>query len=428
MALVETSTAGGDLWLRDQLGHPVGVVLTKVEAMEVTAKIQAYAGVAWILLYEAHRRQAHKALGYATWAEYVETEFDMSRGYSYRLISQARVVIEISEAAGVSPMGDITERQARDIEPILAEVVAEVSTIVDALPADASEADKQDATRAVINDKRKSKIVPRPAEPEGPSGSDQASDIPAAGSGDDDGNAPEASGGQSDPSPTPKVGTHRRAAAREGHRRWPCALSTGPREVHRAVDLLRRLPRRRGPRGDPGAPRRRDDRRPRRDREGASMTEPTAREMIPALLDRCRPDRYDPSDKGWQTPVIEQVAFEIPAAEARSIVATSMVAKAEGTATKRTNRLLREIAQTGGWPLDWFEAMAWPLALDDHERVTLRAARPVDLDRFALRERKAAQVDFTSRNAACEGAAFIAAHLGANSLRVASDIKPGLAA
>lgn len=155
-----------------------------------------------------------------------------------------------------------------------------------------------------------------------------------------------------------------------------------------------------------------------------TITEPTAREMIPALLDRCRPDRYDPADKTWQVPVIERVACEISMAEARQIAAGKLVSVAEATATKRTNRLLREIADCGSWPLDWFEAMAWPLALDENERVSLRAAGSDDFTRFANRERRAASLDFTSRNATCEGALFIADYMAEHGIEVAADIRP----
>lgn len=156
--------------------------------------------------------------------------------------------------------------------------------------------------------------------------------------------------------------------------------------------------------------------------------EPTAREMIPALLDAARPDRYDPSDKSWQAGVIERVAFEIPTAEARQFLAERLVSSAEASATRRTNKLLREIGETGSWPLDWLETMAWPLALDDSQRVALRAAHPDDFATFASRERRDAARDFTSRNAACEGAEFVAEYMLANGFLVASDIRGEAAA
>jgi plasmid replication initiation protein len=153
-------------------------------------------------------------------------------------------------------------------------------------------------------------------------------------------------------------------------------------------------------------------------------TEPTAREMIPALLDRYRPDRYDPADKSWQTPVCEMVAADLDIAEALSIAASRLVSTADATATKRTNALLREIAKSGQVPLEWLDAMSWPLAVDDNERVSVRAATADDFRRFANRERRAASLDFTSRNSSCEGALHVAEQMEASGAVFARDLTP----
>lgn len=152
------------LWLEQAVGHHVDGDLSRMDAEAVTAKIKAFAGVAWVLLNEAHHRKAHKAMGYATWGEYVEVEFDMSRSRSYQLINQARVITEISEA--VSTMVDITERDARDILPVLEEAKADVVSAVEALPADATDEDKRSTAKGAL-DATRSKIVPRPTEPTG---------------------------------------------------------------------------------------------------------------------------------------------------------------------------------------------------------------------------------------------------------------------
>lgn len=151
--------------------------------------------------------------------------------------------------------------------------------------------------------------------------------------------------------------------------------------------------------------------------------EPSAREMIPALLDAARPDRYDPTDKTWMSPVVDMVADCILIEEARSIAAVRLVSVAEATATKGTNRLLREIAETGAWPLDWFDAMRWPLAVEAGERVALRAASAEDFRKFAARERRAASLDFTSRNESCEGALFVADAMEAQRVERAFDLQ-----
>ncbi len=143
------------------------------------------------------------------------------------------------------------------------------------------------------------------------------------------------------------------------------------------------------------------------------MTEPTAREQLQTLLDLHRPDRYDPTDRSWQAPIVDLVAEELTAAEARAIAADRIVSRAEAEATKRTNRLLREIASSGEWPLGWLDALSWPLAVHDGERVALRAATPDDLANFANRERRSAANDFAQRNLTCEGALLLAERMTA---------------
>lgn len=116
--------------------------LTPDEAQVLTAKIKAHVTQAWLLITEAHDRRAYKALGYDTFAAYVEAEFDMKRAHAYRLINQGRVIAELAHAAGVStlvdtddvsPMGDtgtmvpsVTEREARDLKPVLPAVAGDV--------------------------------------------------------------------------------------------------------------------------------------------------------------------------------------------------------------------------------------------------------------------------------------------------------------
>lgn len=180
MTAVETS---GALWLRDALGHEPGDTLSKADAHEVTAKIKAYAGVAWLLLLEAHKRQAHKAMGYPTWADYVSAEFDMSKSRSYQLISQAKVILELTEAVStdvdVSTMVDISEREARDLAPVVHEAKAAVVEAVEALPADAPAEDKADAVRDALDRLRATAVEarrPKVAAGEDPSG--DAGEVP----------------------------------------------------------------------------------------------------------------------------------------------------------------------------------------------------------------------------------------------------------
>lgn len=99
--------------------------ISKEHAQELTSRIKSAANDLWQLLTEAHEKKAYKALGYSTWAEYVKSEFDMSRGHSYRLLNQGAVIKELGK---MSPMGDISERDARKIKPHIAEIKESVSS------------------------------------------------------------------------------------------------------------------------------------------------------------------------------------------------------------------------------------------------------------------------------------------------------------
>jgi Zn-dependent M32 family carboxypeptidase len=99
---------------------------TADEARLLTDRIKERVVEAWELLVEAHKRQAHLALGYQTWEEYVKVEFEMSKQRSYQLLDQAHVIKALEEASqpGLTPA--ITERLARKIKPHLDAVVDSV--------------------------------------------------------------------------------------------------------------------------------------------------------------------------------------------------------------------------------------------------------------------------------------------------------------
>lgn len=102
---------------------------TNAEARELTDRIKAAVEQVWALLLEAHERRAWSALGYATWEEYVRGEFHMSRRRSYQLLDQGFVVRALQAAVDVNHgthQVEVTEREARDIKPVLPAVVEAV--------------------------------------------------------------------------------------------------------------------------------------------------------------------------------------------------------------------------------------------------------------------------------------------------------------
>jgi hypothetical protein len=96
---------------------------TEAEARALTDRIKSAAEQTWALLTEAHERRAWSPLGYDRWEDYVRAEFDMTRQNAYYLLNQGRVIREISAAAGMTTNVDIPEWHARDLKPVLPQVV-----------------------------------------------------------------------------------------------------------------------------------------------------------------------------------------------------------------------------------------------------------------------------------------------------------------
>lgn len=108
--------------------------LSEAKARELTNAIKAAAEATYVLLARAHQGKAYKALGYATWADYVTQEFEISTQRSYQLLNLSKT-IEAIEA--VSPEGTevkLTEAQARDIKrelPFITSKIAEETEDLD---------------------------------------------------------------------------------------------------------------------------------------------------------------------------------------------------------------------------------------------------------------------------------------------------------
>lgn len=138
--------------------------LNEEQARSLTDDIKSRAESLWSLLLTAHDRKAWKALGYANWEAYVQTEFDMGRSRSYQLIDQARVIKAITAAVEeVSTMVDksdpvtidISERVARDIAPVIDQVTERIREIAPTVP----RAMLQEVVNDVVNDVRIQRMV-----------------------------------------------------------------------------------------------------------------------------------------------------------------------------------------------------------------------------------------------------------------------------
>jgi hypothetical protein len=84
----------------------------------------------------------------------------MSKQHAFRLLDQARVIEAIGGAIGESPSGDLrlSEAEARDIKPVLAEVV---ETISESVPEDATPEEAAEIARDVVNTVRKRVVAQR---------------------------------------------------------------------------------------------------------------------------------------------------------------------------------------------------------------------------------------------------------------------------
>ena len=124
----------------------------------------------WQRLEEAYNAKDHVTLGYVTWATYVRSEFGMSRGQSYRLLDQAHVIRQLSEASGtdVSRARDISVRTASVLAPHLPNLVETVKERTKG---------KQEATREKIV----AEVVEQAVAQQRPAPSHPSSPVPPAG-------------------------------------------------------------------------------------------------------------------------------------------------------------------------------------------------------------------------------------------------------
>lgn len=140
--------------------------LTRVQAQRLTDRIAKAVDGLWELLQEARDKNAWAKLGYASWEQYVKTEFGMSRGQSYRLLDQGRVIGELQEAAGLSRARDTPEvsaRQAAAVKPVLEEVVEEVRSRTTGKPRAERKAIVAEVVRETVATPRQPPHTPAPA-------------------------------------------------------------------------------------------------------------------------------------------------------------------------------------------------------------------------------------------------------------------------
>ena len=121
------------------------VLIDKESAQQLTNDIKSTSTALYVLLKRAHDTKAYLAMGYKTWSEYIENEFEFSRTRSYQLINQANVIEVINEASGVEVY--LTESEARSIKKRLPEITEKLREVKD-------EDDVEEKTKKIIEESK----------------------------------------------------------------------------------------------------------------------------------------------------------------------------------------------------------------------------------------------------------------------------------
>jgi len=103
---------------------------TKTEARKFTDSIRADVEALWMKVQEAHERKAWAALGYDSFADYMDEEFGYGRAHAYRILDAASVIRELTPELEFptreSPIGDrddewIESRRRQEMDFVLSD-------------------------------------------------------------------------------------------------------------------------------------------------------------------------------------------------------------------------------------------------------------------------------------------------------------------
>lgn len=133
--------------------------LTEDQAREITTKIKATAISLCHLVRDAKTGIAWEPLGYDTWAEYVETEFGMSRQRAQQLIDHANKLDLTAEVVDLAspPAEQIPERATRGLKTD--DLRAALVDAMEESPAEMTEAERLIVANKAIDMLRKAKAA-----------------------------------------------------------------------------------------------------------------------------------------------------------------------------------------------------------------------------------------------------------------------------
>jgi hypothetical protein len=100
--------------------------LTYDEAKHLTESIRATADVLYVLIQRAHAGKAWLALGYSSFGDYVNEEFDISRSRAYQLLNQANFIQQIESVAPEGTHISLNEASVRDLRDSIESLLPEI--------------------------------------------------------------------------------------------------------------------------------------------------------------------------------------------------------------------------------------------------------------------------------------------------------------
>ena len=115
---VEVVSNGGEVEVASA-GVVEEPLLSAEDATKLTIAISETTETLWGLLYLAWKREAHRALGLATWGEYLDKYFSGSRSAAYSLLAQGTVINAITEVAPEGTEVFISQAKAKMLKKAL---------------------------------------------------------------------------------------------------------------------------------------------------------------------------------------------------------------------------------------------------------------------------------------------------------------------
>jgi hypothetical protein len=97
------------------------LTLSQTEARRLTDEVKADAQRLWAKLLSLYEGRAHIALGYSSWADYCEQEFNIGKTRAHRMLQAARVINELPMGNSLQVTSQVpeSERIARELVPLL---------------------------------------------------------------------------------------------------------------------------------------------------------------------------------------------------------------------------------------------------------------------------------------------------------------------